>query len=604
MPTIVPPARKSLMIALTVTCFSTHAFASTCIWTGAASSVWSAPLNWTSCGGGAPVNGDSLVFPESATNKTNTHDQAAFSNAASISFTGTTSGYAVSGTPLSIASGGINNSNTSGTNLIALNMSLSAAQSFTGAAGAMVLNGALNLGGQSLKVTWPNVVGALPWSINSVISGAGAIECTGVTGGGGVGLTMSGDSTFTGIVDIKAGAVRVTHAHAFGLSDGSLANGTLLAAGATLVLAPNFSMGNEALSMTVGSGNSGNGQMQFDGTSAWGGPVQLLGLGASRIISATNNSTLTFNGQISGTGGVQVGVAPSVAVKFSNSTNNFTGDVFTTGASPIQGGIIRLGGDNAITSASAIQLFGSSTLDMNNFDAQIAALSCNASSSVVFGFGSALRTGTNNASTDCAAVLSASGAGGVLTKVGSGVLTLSGASTFDGEIDVLGGGLQVTGSLPETPQNAIFVSSGQSATLFGTGSVGNVVNAGNIHGGTLNTPGMLSTEFLSFNGVGVMSALLASASSYDQLSASNVNMASNPQLNLALMPGFAPLPGSIFTLIINRGGAGVGGTFQNLAEGATLSTNSALFMVSYLGGTGNDVTLTTLNDSLLVNGFE
>lgn len=602
MTTFVSPTRKIFLVALAVAGFSSNAFASTCIWTGAAGNLWSMPLNWTSCGGGAPVNGDSLVFPEAASNKSNLHDQATFSSAASISFTGTSSGYALTGAALSIASGGINNSNTSGTNQIDLNMSLSAAQSFAGATGAMVLNGALNLGGQTLKITWPSFVSGLPWNINSVISGAGAIEVTG--GNGGVGLAMGGDSTFTGMVDIKAGLVRIAHSHGFGLGDGSLANGTQLAAGATLVLLPNLSVGNESLSIAVGSGQNGNGQIQFFGNSAWGGSVQLLGAGVSRIISLTTNSTLTFNGQVSGAGGVQIGVTPSTAVKFSNSTNTFTGDVITTGASPIQGGTVLLGGDNAITSASAIQLNGTSTLDMNNFDAQIAGLSCTATSRVVFGFGSALRTGANNASTNCAAVLSATGAGGVLTKVGSGVLTLSGASTFDGEIDVLGGGLEVFGSLPVSLQNATFVSSGQSATLFGTGSLGNVINAGNIHGGTLTTPGMLTTEFLSFNGVGTMSAILASAASYDQLNASSVNMASNPQLNLALVPGFVPVPGSIFMLIINRGGAGVGGTFKNLPEGATLAANGALFMVSYVGGTGNDVTLTTLNDMLLANGFE
>lgn len=590
-----------LLLALCAAALCSNAFASTCTWTGAAGSLWSAPLNWTSCGGGAPVNGDALVFPESASVKNTTHDQAAFSIAAGISFTGTTSGYILTGTPLSIGSGGINNSNTSGTNQIDLNLSLSAAQSFTGNIGTIVLNGPLNLASQTLKITWPNAGNGLPWNINSVISGAGAIE---ITGGTGIGLALIGDSTFSGPVDIKAGVVRIAHAHGFGVSDGSVANGTQLAADATLILASNLAMGNESLTVAVGSGQSGNGQMQFNGNSFWGGPVQLGGAGVSRIISLATNSLLTFNGQISGTGGLQIGAAPSVAVKLSNAGNNFTGTVITTGASPIQGGTIVLGGDNAVPSAATVQLIGSSTFNLNNFDDEIAGLSCNGSSRVVFGIGSALKTGGNNASTTCAGVLSATGAGGVLSKVGSGVLTLSGASTFDGEIDVLGGGLEVLGSLPVSPQNAIFVSSGQSATLFGTGSVGNVVNAGNIHGGSLSTPGKLTTEFLSFNGVGTMSAILASPINFDQLDASNVNMASNPQLNLAVLPGFVPLPGSTFKIINNRGGAGGGGTFKNLPEGATLAVNGALFMVSYIGGTGNDVVLTTLNDVLFANNFE
>ena len=406
-------------------------------------------------------------------------------------------------------------------------------------------------------------------------------------------------------LSIKTGRVLLSHPHALGLGDGSVANGTTVAALATLAMAANLQVGNEQLSLIVGAGQNGNGQVSFTGTTSWGGAMQLLGMGGARIIAVSNNAVLTFNGQITGTGGMEIGVTPSAAVKLSNSSNNFTGNVNTVANSPIQGGTILIGGDNAIPSVAAVQLNFSSTFNLNNFDDEIAGLSCSPGSQVIFGFGSTLKTGGNNASTICAGVLSASGSGGVLKKVGSGVLTLRGASTFDGEIDVMGGGLEVSGSLPTSGPNPIFVSGGdQNATLFGTGVVGAVVSAGNIHGGSLTTPGTLTTGFLSFNGKGTLSAILASATSFDQLDASNVNMASNPQLNLAVVQGFAPLPGSVFRLINNRGGAGVGGTFKNLAEGATLSASSALFAVSYVGGTGNDVTLTTLNDALLANGFE
>ena len=115
MPAFVSPTPVKLFIALIAATLSSHAFASTCIWTGASGSLWSTPLNWTACNGGAPVNGDSLVFPENATSKDTTHELTAFTSASGISFNGTNSGYALSGLPLSIGSGGISNNDRIGT---------------------------------------------------------------------------------------------------------------------------------------------------------------------------------------------------------------------------------------------------------------------------------------------------------------------------------------------------------------------------------------------------------------------------------------------------------------------------------------------------------
>ena len=65
---------------------------------------------------------------------------------------------------------------------------------------------------------------------------------------------------------------------------------------------------------------------------------------------------------------------------------------------------------------------------------------------------------------------------------------------------------------------------------------------------------------------------------------------------LALTLGFAPTPGQVITLVNNTSGDAVTGTFTGLAEGATVTTtyggNTFRFAISYVGGTGNDITLT------------
>lgn len=52
--------------------------------------------------------------------------------------------------------------------------------------------------------------------------------------------------------------------------------------------------------------------------------------------------------------------------------------------------------------------------------------------------------------------------------------------------------------------------------------------------------------------------------------------------------------GTVYTLVSNRGSAAVNGTFASLAEGATVG---GAFRISYVGGDGNDITLTDLRGS-------
>lgn len=57
--------------------------------------------------------------------------------------------------------------------------------------------------------------------------------------------------------------------------------------------------------------------------------------------------------------------------------------------------------------------------------------------------------------------------------------------------------------------------------------------------------------------------------------------------------GFSPTVGQAFTIIDNTGINPVVGTFAGIAEGGTVAIGSKVFQVSYVGGDGNDVTLTT-----------
>ena len=84
---------------------------------------------------------------------------------------------------------------------------------------------------------------------------------------------------------------------------------------------------------------------------------------------------------------------------------------------------------------------------------------------------------------------------------------------------------------------------------------------------------------------------------YDQIKAGGVTLNSTSTLVTSRYNGYTPRQGQVFTIIDNQGNAStpVNGTFQGLAEGAVFVQNGVQFRISYVGGDGNDVTLTVMN---------
>ena len=71
---------------------------------------------------------------------------------------------------------------------------------------------------------------------------------------------------------------------------------------------------------------------------------------------------------------------------------------------------------------------------------------------------------------------------------------------------------------------------------------------------------------------------------------------------LAVSLGFAPAPGAILKLVNNTGFTPISGTFNNLPEGSTVTamygTQPNLYVISYTGGDGNDITLTQVTQAI------
>ncbi|HMY73819.1 MAG TPA: putative Ig domain-containing protein, partial [Blastocatellia bacterium] len=109
------------------------------------------------------------------------------------------------------------------------------------------------------------------------------------------------------------------------------------------------------------------------------------------------------------------------------------------------------------------------------------------------------------------------------------------------------------------------------------------------------SPGIINSGDLSLAAGTALNIELASSTTpgagYDQINVIGAVNLGGATLNATL--GFAPPNGSSFFIIVNDGSDPVVGTFAGLPQGASLLIGGTPFQISYTGGSGNDVVLTT-----------
>lgn len=187
-------------------------------------------------------------------------------------------------------------------------------------------------------------------------------------------------------------------------------------------------------------------------------------------------------------------------------------------------------------------------------------------------------------------------------RVTDGLVRLNGTHSFSGALQANCSSTCGEVFLDNVTMASTTVSS--SGGIHGKGRIGSLtissggLTVNTLGPGNLQSPfsyGTLTTNSLSISSAGVAIDLGGTSPGvlYSQIVANgSVFIGSLSRLNLRLDPSFRPTVGDVFRIIDNDGTDAIGGAFTGMAEGEIVFVEGAEFRVSYLGGTGNDMTLT------------
>jgi autotransporter-associated beta strand protein len=278
-----------------------------------------------------------------------------------------------------------------------------------------------------------NVLGSGTRTVSVVINSSGVV-------------TFSSSNTYSGETTLTAGTFNINHATAIGTGTFTINGGTI----------DNTTGG--LITLTNNNPQTWAGDFTYNGTTA------ALNVGTGTV-TLTGNRQVTVSAQSLQVGGAIVGAYTLTKLGASGSLV-LTGACTYSGPTTVSEGILQIGvGGTSGSITSDISISIGATLGFSRSDAYT-------------------YTGV------------ISGAG-IVVKMSAGTLTLSGINTYTGSTSIIGGTLQITGSLANT---AVSVSggtllgrntTGDSATIIGTvtltNSASSIIQPGSFGDNTLNT---------------------------------------------------------------------------------------------------------------------
>jgi autotransporter-associated beta strand protein len=257
-----------------------------------------------------------------------------------------------------------------------------------------------------------------------------------------------------------------------------------------------------------------------------------------------------------------------------------------------------------------VEVYDNGYLDLSAHDAPGVTIGSLTGSGFVYTGSRNLTIGSNNLSTTFSGIIQEDGGivggnNGSITKLGTGTLTLSGASIYAGGTTVTGGVLKVantTGSATGTgPVNVDVGTLSGSGIIGGAVALGTGTGAGAViapSGQTNVQPGTLTINgTLTFNSDATYTCTFKAKpnrAKTDQVIASGLTINSGAMITLIGRTMGVLTQGMVLTLISNTSADPISGTFSNLPDGEIVTINGNNFQASYEGGDGNDLTLTVV----------
>jgi autotransporter-associated beta strand protein len=411
---------RAVMVGLLSGATVAPAAAATRTWVGGSGGLWSVAANWNE--NAAPVDGDDLVF------------SALGSGASNNDLTITVNSIALS----------VDHEIHCGGNDLGLTAGLSTSTPGT----SLLLNCVVQLGGpQTWTVEEASVVtvhlNGFTWTIdNQALFAVSNILGHGAVAKSGPGTLQLNDNAFTGPLTINAGTAEARHAFALGTS-ADPANGTTVAAGASLIFYEDPAVGESLTLQGTGVGNMGALQVAGTNPVAFHGPIELAA--TTHIRSA--GPAMTFWGVVNGPG--ELVILDNTTVGFGNNQNTLTAIGFAGTGSPVIRGL-----QPNMFARVRINLPAGATLDINDGFTEVAGL--DGAGAVTLGpTGGQLVVKNTLPSTFTGTI---TGVGGSVYKDGPGTLTLGGANTF--KI----GPLITAGTVRVTHPNALGAGDGTHTT--------------------------------------------------------------------------------------------------------------------------------------------
>ncbi len=420
-------------------------------------------------------------------------------------------------------------------------------------------------------------------------------------------MRLRGANSFTGLLNLNAGTTIAAHNSALGTTQGS----TVVQSNATLLLDGGIVTGEFLLLDTSASPALG----AFSGSNTVTAGVNLLR--PDNTIQVPTGSQLQITGQVGGPGGLRK--TGGGTLQFSGAIGNSYGGLTTVQDGTLEcarSGAIAIPGDAAIGEDSAAsplatlralrdQQFrrtATFTVRRRGFldlfpvapapPPQPTLRAVPGSGTISLGAGTSL-TLSNDLSFEFSGSIQGPGA---LHKFGAGTMSFTGDSSFGGLTTIWQGPYRLDGNSINSP---VLIKAGGS--LRGDGWSGNVtVESDGLIDPSSESPGRLGGD-LQVASLAVQSGGIINPTFFgphptggnDTITASGAVSLNSARLNAGFQ--YAPSEGDVLLLIRKVSAGTVTGAFNGWAQGTVQTLDGIPVAMSYIGGDGNDVTLTVTN---------